>query len=66
MITFLKWLEYADMGGETDYTGQNNATYGLPVDSKYMATETRPKATKTLYDPKKLFGIRNCKKKMKK
>lgn len=64
-MTFLQWLEYEDMGGEVGYNSLNNSTYGLDVDSKYMATD-RPKAVKTVYDPKKVFGIKGCKKKMKK
>lgn len=61
MISFIKWLEFSDMGGEVSYNHQNNvvANDGFKkINSKWMASDSSNKKSKRI-DVNKIFGKKN-------
>ena len=64
MISFAKWLEFSDMGGEVSYNHQNNivANDGFnKIRSKWMANDSN-KSIEPKKDIDKIFGKKNNKK----
>jgi hypothetical protein len=63
MISFIKWLEFSDMGGEVSYNHQNNVVandnFGK-IRSKWMTSDY--KKTEPKKDIDKIFGKKNNKK----
>jgi len=59
MISFKKWLEFSDQGGEVSYTHMNNVAADDGFDqlrSKWMAPNRTKKKDENLPNIDKIFG----------